>query len=107
MIDAGLATPETQDLAAFTTRRDNIPDTNIVDIGFHYAPFPFGVTPNDSDRDDDVDLVDVQRLQNCYTGPAPDSSAPLQSPCGRFDFDSNLSVELDDHAEFTRGMTGP
>ncbi len=107
MIDAGQATSETADLTMFTTRRDNVTDANTVDIGFHYAPFPFGTTPNDTDRDDDVDLIELQKFQNCYTGPTAEAYAPLPPPCGKFDFDSNLTIELDDYQEFAFDMTGP
>jgi hypothetical protein len=58
--------------------------------------------PGDCDADDDVDLVDLQHLTVCLSGPG----GGLLSDCGCADLDGDLDVDLVDFAMFQLVFTG-
>ena len=87
-----------------TTRRDEVPDTDIVDMGYHYPITGVGHVPGDSDADGDVDMLDFARLQACFTGPGPASPA---RGCCFFDFEPDGDIDLNDYAVFHAALTGP
>ncbi len=65
---------------------------------------PSSTPSNDPDFDGDVDLLDLEGLGGCLTGPA--ESGPLSVLCGVFDSDLDIDVDLPDVADFQRAFTG-
>lgn len=61
----------------------------------------------DYDADSDVDLLDYQWLQTCYTGPAGDEPFYFDLGCSTFDSDNDQDVDLDDFSAFAAAFTGP
>ncbi len=63
--------------------------------------------PGDFDTDYDVDLLDFQWFQTCYTGPADEGEEfILALGCRAFDFNSDADVDMDDLAAFHESVTG-
>ena len=87
-----------------TTRRDEVPDAGIVDMGCHFPISGLEYIPGDRDGDRDVDLLDFTGLQACFTGPGPASPAP---GCYFFDFEPDGDIDLDGYAVFHAALTGP
>jgi hypothetical protein len=61
------------------------------------------LTPDDSDFDDDVDLIDLAGLQPCFTGPGPATVPPC---CRMFDIHPDSDVDLRDFAGFQNAFGG-
>ena len=61
------------------------------------------VLPGDADDDDDVDLADFAKFQQCFAGA---DVAPPDADCLVFDVDDDADVDLDDLAGFHTAMTG-
>jgi len=60
------------------------------------------VVKGDFDADTHVDLRDYQWMQICFG-----SSIVLASGCDWLDFDDDVDVDIADHTEFEKTMTGP
>lgn len=58
----------------------------------------------DGDSDGDVDLADVARFGNCFTGA---SGVPLGTGCAFFSVDDDTDVDLADLAALTELLVGP
>ena len=108
-IDAGSDLAVNLGLDELTTRRDEIGDAGIVDMGYHYPvtgrPFIHG----DFDRDGDLDLDDFAEWATYMTGPCvsgPCWPTAYPDPCGNIaDFDDDGDVDLGDFAELQRLYT--
>ena len=84
-----------------TTRRDQVADTGVADLGFHSPPTGTSFVQGDGDADGDLDLGDFAGLQACLPG------ADAGVGCCFFDFDTDDDVDLADLADFAGGITGP
>ena len=80
-VDAGSDLTVNLGMDRFTTRTDNVADTGIVDIGYHY-PLP---KPADIDGDGDVDLTDFAILAGHW------KLAAMEIPMGSVVVDGDLS----------------
>ncbi len=96
-VDTGSDTAVNLGLDTLTTRSDEVTDTGIVDMGYHYPVTGLPLLMGDYDRDLDVDLADFAELQNCFTGEGPSEVSPC---CRIFDFEPDDDVDLDDYALF-------
>jgi predicted outer membrane repeat protein len=103
-IDAGSNTAAYFELDTRTTRSDEVADTGIVDMGYHYPVTGEPLVMGDLDHDIDVDLADFAGLQNCLTGEGPTDVTPC---CRIFDFGPDADVDLDDFAVFKAVFQGP
>ncbi|UCC30507.1 MAG: hypothetical protein JSU86_20200 [Phycisphaerales bacterium] len=103
-VDAGSDTAASLGLDVLTTRSDEVTDTGIVDMGYHYPITGRLLVMGDYDRDLDIDLKDFMRLQSCFTG-----RTDLEvSPCCRiFEFEPDGDVDLDDFSQFGMALIGP
>ena len=107
-IDAGSDTAANLGLNVLTTRRDEIGDAGIVDMGYHYPisgqPFLHG----DFDRDGDLDADDFAEWASYMTGPCavePCWPAAYPDPCGNIaDFDDDGDIDLRDFAAFQQAF---
>ncbi len=59
----------------------------------------------DFDADSDVDLIDFQWFQTCYTG--PDTVDPLGQGCAALDFDADQDIDRSDLAAFYEAAAPP
>lgn len=87
-----------------TTRSDEVPDSGIVDMGYHYPISGLPLVMGDHNRDGDVDFADFAQFQMCFTGAGPSTVAPC---CRILDFEPDEDVDLNDFAEFLAAFTGP
>ncbi len=102
-VDAGRSTAENIG-GTSTTRSDEVGDTGIVDMGYHYPITGKTLIMGDFDRDQRVDLRDFAEFQQCFTG----GGATDVTPCCRiFDFEPDADVDLNDAASFQLAITGP
>ncbi len=60
----------------------------------------------DFDADFDIDVLDFQWLQTCFTGPGGDDVF-LDEGCNALDFDDDNDVDVDDFAAFAKVVGGP
>jgi hypothetical protein len=81
-----------------TTRRDEITDAGMVDMGYHYPVTESVLVDGDFDRDGEIGLTDFAEWTSCMTGPGPAVVAPC---CRIFDFEPDADVDLDDFALFS------
>jgi hypothetical protein len=90
-VDAGSDSAEDFDMDRYTTRSDSVPDTGIVDMGYHYS---LASVLCDFDWDGNVDLADLWELasywlvQNCEPG----------DNCNGADTDGDTDVDFLDFA---------
>lgn len=61
------------------------------------------VFPGDGDGDEDLDLLDFGRLQDCSTGHENEN---LTNDCVAFDFDLDVDVDLEDFSAFQEARLG-
>lgn len=104
-VDAGSATAASlgfDDLV--TTRSDEIEDTGIVDIGFHFPVSGFELLFGDLDRDGIVTLEDYFEFATCFTGVGPADVSPC---CRIFDDELDGDVDLGDFASLQLAFGGP
>lgn len=87
-----------------TTRSDEVTDTGIVDIGYHYYVTGQALIMGDYDRDGHLTLPDFAEFQRCFTGRHPMSVSPC---CRIFEFGPDTDVDLDDFADFEAALTDP
>lgn len=100
-VDAG---DPTSPLVDGTTRSDEVGDTGIGDMGYHYPITGKTLIMGDFDRDQRVDLRDFAEFQQCFTG----GGATDVTPCCRiFDFEADADVDLRDLPAFESAVTGP
>jgi parallel beta-helix repeat protein/predicted outer membrane repeat protein len=100
-IDAGSDTAANVGLDGLTTRSDEVVDTGVVDMGYHYPVTGQALIMGDFDRSGGVDLVDFTNWVDCMTGPGP----AVVSPCCRiFDFEPDGDLDLKDFAAFRLGI---
>ena|GEM_PF-1176658 len=108
-VGAGSDTAANMDLDTLTTRTDEVEDTGIVDMGYHYLVTATSFVWGDFDRDGDIDLDDYAEFNVCITGPCespPCSPRPYTDPCCAIgDFDTDGDVDLFDVAEFQVSFT--
>lgn len=100
-VDAG--DPDTP-LIDGTTRTDEVLDSDVVDMGYHYSVSGLPLIMGDFDRDGDVDLGDFAEAQSCFAGKGPTDVPPC---CRIFDFEPDDDVDPDDFAGFETTFTGP
>jgi predicted outer membrane repeat protein len=106
-VDAGTGSAADLELDTMTTRSDEVGDTGIVDMGYHYPITGRALVMGDFDRDQRVNLRDFARVQECLTA-SPQGNPVFVSPCCRiFDFEPDADVDLSDHSGFVPAMTGP
>ena len=103
-VDAGSGTAGDLGLTDRTTRTDEGPDEDEVDMGYHYPITGQTLVMGDSNRDGFVCLADYADLPECLPGPGVAIVAPC---CGIFDFDADGDVDLRDIRAFQIAFTGP
>jgi len=110
-VDAGGETAGNLDLDTLTTRSDEIADSGIVDMGYHYPITGLDLIMGDFDRNSLVNFRDFAEFQNCFTGEGPLNVPPC---CRIFDFEEpeephepDMDIDLQDLQGFVNGMTGP
>jgi len=86
-VDAGSDTAENLGLDHMTTRTDEVPDSGIVDIGYHYPAGMVQPVLGDADGDRDVDGSDFAGFANAY-GSSPGDSNYV----GAFDLDETPGI---------------
>jgi hypothetical protein len=64
-----------------------------------------GCTPDDLDKDGDVDLADYGVFEWCFGGPNVPYTSP--DPCSDVDFDADGDVDLSDYGRFLSCYNGP
>jgi hypothetical protein len=110
-LDAGSDSATNLGLDNMTTRRDEVGDAGIVDMGYHYPVTGQPFIRGDFDSDGDLDLDDFSEWAAHVTGPcvaAPCWPAAYPDPCGNVaDFDDDGDVDLIDWAGFQAAFTGP
>jgi predicted outer membrane repeat protein len=101
-IDAGSDTAANLGFDMLTTRRDEVGDSGIVDMGYHYPITGEPFTRGDFDRDGDIDLDDFAEWAAHLTGPCaaePCWPAVYADPCASIgDFDDDGDLDLRDFA---------
>ncbi|RLA94590.1 MAG: hypothetical protein DRG83_19565 [Deltaproteobacteria bacterium] len=73
-VDAGSDTAANLGLDHMTTRTDEVSDSGIVDIGYHYPAGMVQPVPGDADGDGDVDGTDLSGFAAAYGSSPADSS---------------------------------
>lgn len=86
-VDTGSESAEALGLHRYTTRTDIVPDTNIVDMGYHYR---LPTVLCDCDIDGDVDLADLAILLSYW----------LEEHCELFENCQGASVDSDTDVDF-------
>jgi parallel beta-helix repeat protein/predicted outer membrane repeat protein len=86
-----------------TTRCDEVLDTGIVDMGYHYPVSGLPLIMGDFDYDGDVDLGDFAGFEDCLGG---SDQVIVSPPCRVFDFDADGDVDLGDFASFQVAFAG-
>ena len=105
-VDAGSDTAANLGLDALTTRRDEVSDAGIVDMGYHYPVTGVAYIPGDIDRDGDRDLDDFEFFASAMTGPGPFPAGTVTGCVSAGDMDDDGDLDLADFAEFQRLFTG-
>jgi len=109
-VDTGSGTAAALGLDTRTTRRDEVGDAGVVDMGYHYPITGIAFARGDFDRDGDVDLTDYANFNECFTGVCEDSPCvpPLYAGpcCSVGDFDDDGDIDLFDFAAFQEAFTG-
>ncbi|UCG32315.1 MAG: C10 family peptidase, partial [Phycisphaerales bacterium] len=103
-VDAGDGPASDHGLDSRTTRRDEGPDENVVDMGFHYAISGVSFVYGDFDRSGGIDPIDFLEFAECLVGPCLnppcDPSYYVGPCCSIADFDDNCSLDLADFVSF-------
>ena len=94
-VDAGSDTAVALGLHTYTTRTDSMPDTDIVDIGYHYR-LPSMLC--DLDFDGDVDLADLRIFSFYWL----EEDCDLLGDCEGADFDLDTNVNFLDYAIYAQ-----
>jgi len=90
-VDIGSESAEALGLHRYTTRTDIVPDTNIVDMGYHYR---LPTVLCDLDTDGNVDLADLAILLSYWLR----GDCELSDDCEGADVDSDTDVDFLDYA---------
>jgi len=90
-VDTGSESAEALGLHRYTTRTDIVPDTNIVDMGYHYR---LPTVLCDLDTDGNVDLADLAILLSCWL----EEHCELTEDCQGASMDSDTDVDFFDYA---------
>ena len=96
-VDSGSDSAESLELDSTATRRDEVPDAGVVDLGYHYPVTGQLLVMGDYDRDGNVNLADFAGFQNCFTDEGPTALSPC---CRIFDFQPDNDVDREDYAFF-------
>ena len=96
-VDAGSNMAGDKGLDTLTTRSDEVADTGLVDMGYHYPVTGVPAIMGDYDHDGNVDLADFAWFQKCFSGEGPTDVSPC---CRVFDAEADDDVDLDDFALF-------
>ena len=103
-VDGGSDSAVNLDLDTVTTRSDEITDTGIVDMGYHYPVTGEPLLMGDYDRSGQIDLADFAGFQNCFTAHAHTGISPC---CRIFDFEPDTDVDFADYAIWQNSFSGP
>lgn len=103
-VNAGSSAAADLGMGELATRSDNVADTGVVDIGYHFPPAASGPLAGDFDFDQSIDLSDVAGLQACFVGADAGGVVPC---CRVFDFEPDGDVDLDDYEQFQAALTAP
>jgi len=90
-VDAGSDLAEAFDLDRYTTRTDAVPDTSIVDMGYHYG---LAAMLCDFDWDGNVDLADLWVLASYWL----EQDCQMDDDCDGADTDGDMDVDFLDFA---------
>jgi predicted outer membrane repeat protein len=90
-VDTGSDLAEAFDLDRYTTRSDNVPDTAIVDMGYHYS---LAAMMCDFDWDGNVDLADLWVLASYWL----EQDCQMADDCDGADTDGDTDVDFLDFA---------
>jgi len=90
-VDAGSDLAEAFDLDRYTTRSDGVPDTGIVDMGYHYS---LAGMLCDLDWDGNVDLADLWVLASYWL----EQDCQMDDDCDGADTDGDMDVDFLDFA---------
>ncbi len=109
-LDAGSDTAGNLGLEAMTTRRDEVGDAGIIDMGYHYLVTEQPFNHGDFDRDGNLDLDDFSEWTAHVTGPCaaePCWPTAYPDPCGNIaDFDDDGDIDLHDFGLFQQQFSG-
>jgi hypothetical protein len=101
-VDAGSSLVFVSFIAGLPTRRDEVEDLDLIDLGFHYPVTDRPFVAGDGDFNQLVNLADFAGLQRCFQSAGEGSLAPC---CRTFDFVEDGDVLLEDYALFLVEMT--
>jgi len=90
-VDAGSDLAEDFDMDRYTTRTDGVPDTSIVDMGYHYG---LAAMLCDFDWDGNVDLADLWVLASYWL----EQDCQMDDDCDGADTDGDMDVDFLDFA---------
>ncbi|MFQ5463342.1 MAG: hypothetical protein ACE5E5_12050 [Phycisphaerae bacterium] len=102
--DAGSESAINLGLADATTRSDEVTDSGIADLGFHYPVTGNPLIPADSNHDGAIDLRDVAAFQACFGGT---TTQPVPPCCRIFDAQPDGFVDLVDHSWMVEALGTP
>jgi len=99
-VDAGSDTAANLGLDALTTRRDEVGDVGMVDMGCHYPVTGEPYRPGDINCDGVVDIGDFGLFSPAMTGPGPWPAGTVTGCLTAGDIDDDGDLDLIDFAAF-------
>ncbi len=99
-IDSGSGTAANLGLDDRTTSRDEVGDTGVVDMGYHYPVTGQPYVPGDIDRNGFGDLADHALFASAMTGPGPWPPGTITGCLTAGDLDDDGNLDLRDYAMF-------
>ena len=99
-VDAGSDTAANLGLDGLTTRRDEVTDVGVVDIGYHYPVTGEPYRPGDINCDGLVDIGDFELFSPAMTGPGPWPAGTVTGCLTAGDLDDDGDLDINDFAAF-------
>ena len=99
-VDAGSDTAANLGLDGLTTRRDEVGDAGVVDMGYHYPVTGEPYQPGDINCDGLVDIGDFELFVAAMTGPGPWPAGTVTGCLTAGDLDDDGDLDINDFAAF-------